>query len=58
MSGSLGDFLNELATAVFEPSADVLVGELVTNVFVVVFVEAWVTGNADDDALEVVIHAV
>lgn len=58
MSGSLGHFLNKLAAAVLEPSADVLLGELVTNMFVFVFVEAWVTGNAHDDAVEVVIHAV
>lgn len=56
MSGSFGDFLNEPAAAVFEPSAHIFVGKLVTNVLVVVVVEAWVTANAHDDAFEVTIH--
>lgn len=56
MSGSLGYFINELATAALEPFADILIGELFTNVFVVVFVVAWVTGDADHDTFEMV-HA-
>lgn len=58
MSGSLGHFLNKLAAAVLEPSADVLLGELVTNVLIFVSVEAWVTANAHDNAVEVMLHAV
>lgn len=58
MSGSLCDFLNQLSAAVLEPSADVLLGELVTNVLVFVSVEAWVADNAHDDAVEVMLHAV
>lgn len=57
MSGCFGDFLNEPTTAVFEPSAHIFVGELVTNVLVVVFVEARVTADAHDDTFEVMIHA-
>lgn len=56
MSGSFGDILNEPATAVFEPPAHIFFGELVTNVLVVVFVEAWVTADAHDDTFEVMIH--
>lgn len=54
MSGSLGDLLNELTAAVLEPFADVLIGELFTNVFVVVFVVTRVTGDADHDTNEMV----
>lgn len=52
MSSSLGNFFNKLATAAFEPPADVLIGELFTNVSVVILVQGRVTGNADDDACE------
>lgn len=57
MSGGFGDFLIEPATAVFEPSTDVFIGELVTNVLVVVFVKAGVTANAHDHAFQVMVHA-
>lgn len=57
MSSSISHFLNELSTAVFEPSADVFVYELFSNVFVLIFVESWVTGNADDNAGELRIFA-
>lgn len=57
MSGSFGDLLVEPAAAVLEPSADVFIGELVTNVLVVVFVKAWVAANAHNNSVEVMIHA-
>lgn len=57
MSGSFGDLLIEPAATVFEPSADVLIGELVTNVLVVVFVKAWVAADAHENSVEVMIHA-
>lgn len=56
MSGSFGDFLNEPAAAFFEPSAHIFVGELVTNVLVVVFIEALVTADANHDTFEVMLH--
>lgn len=52
MSSSLGNFLNKLATAVFEPLADVLIRELFTDVSIVILVQVRVAGNADDDACE------
>lgn len=52
MSSSLGNFFNKLATAVFEPLADVLIGELFTNVSIVILVAGRVAENANDDACE------
>lgn len=53
MSGRLSDFLIEPTTAVFEPSADIFICELFTNVFVLISVESWIASNADHDAGEV-----